>query len=323
MHRWATQVLQAGLFLLTCVTTTLTGMRAMANFQSGREPLTTLDDVLPLHWMWVHRGSVWSGLPFSITMLSILLAHEFGHYFAARAFRVDTTLPYVLPGPSVTGTLGAVIRLRGVVRSRKALMVIAAMGPICGFVVAVAAGLLGLVWSVPVVREPMWVAQLNEPVVMVLLKGVLWRGIGVMRHGPLLWHPVLLAAWIGLLHTSLNLLPAGQLDGGHILYVLSPRAHKVATQVATFGLILLGIVAWAPWLACGLALLIPAMRQPHVVNRRRGFVYVPPQFDRRAPAGTKYKLLGLVCLLIALLCVLPMPYGGGSGIDIVRQYIHH
>ena len=132
------------LFAITILTTTAVGMRYMENFRSGRAPLATDADLLPYDWVLHHLGQFSSGLPFSLTLIAILLAHEFGHYFACRSYRVRSTLPYLLPAPSVSGSFGAIIRLKSRIPSRSALIVIAAMGPIAGFLVAILAVILGL-----------------------------------------------------------------------------------------------------------------------------------------------------------------------------------
>ena len=124
--------------------TTAVGMRYMHNFRLGNPPLGSDADILPFDWVIHHLRDLATGLPFSLTLVGILLAHEFGHYFACRRFSVRSTLPYLLPAPSLSGTFGAVIRLKSVVRSRAALIVIGASGPIAGFIVALATVTLGL-----------------------------------------------------------------------------------------------------------------------------------------------------------------------------------
>ncbi len=204
--------------------------------------------------MFLHLGLFYTGLPFSLTLIGILLAHEFGHYFACRSFGVNATLPYLLPAPSLSGSFGAVIRLKSRVRSRSALIVIGAMGPIAGFVVALATITLGLALSryspvdiVPRVQAPLIVSGLHQ--LLSALRGDL--------HNPahsiflLIPHPILTASWMGILITALNLIPAGQLDGGHILYAVSPTAHKFSSKVVVAALFILGFFYWSGWVLWG------------------------------------------------------------------------
>ena len=135
------------LFLLTFLSTNIVGMRYMYNFRLGHPALTGDADLFPYVWVVHNLGLFASGLPFSITLLGILLTHEFGHYFACRFFNVKATLPYMLPAPTLSGTCGAVIRLRSRIRSRAALIVIGASGPIAGFCVAVVMTTVGLMYS--------------------------------------------------------------------------------------------------------------------------------------------------------------------------------
>ena len=239
------------LFVITVCSTTAVGMRYMHNFRLGQAPLVSDADILPYDWVWANLRDWATGIPFSLTLITILLAHEFGHYFACRKFKVRSTLPYLLPAPSLSGSFGAVIRLRSRVRSRAALIVIGAAGPIAGFIVAIAAVFLGLSLST---YAPVRIVHLQAPLLITMIHGIL-------RHtgpGPMLPplhlivpHPILIASWIGLLITALNLIPAGQLDGGHILYAISPAAHKVSSRASTVLLFALGPLFLGPLAALG------------------------------------------------------------------------
>ena len=290
--RWL--ALHVLLLLITLTTTTLVGMRYMDNFRHGRFPLATEDDILPVGWLAANFRHLASGLPFALTLLGILLAHELAHYAACRRYRIAASLPYLIPAPSLSGTAGAVIRLRTRIHSRAALMAIGASGPIAGFVVAVITSIIGLALSVPTHTEPAHLLTVDTPLLMLALR----HALGPMLHqpatGPLVWHPILIASWIGLLVTSLNLIPAGQLDGGHILYALSPRAHRQATSVVIVVLFVLGCAAWAGWLLWMGLLLIPAMRHPTVRDT--------------APLKPAHMLLAPACLAIFLLTATPAPF---------------
>ena len=295
--------LAAVLFVVTFATTTLVGMRYAANFRTGRFPIASEDDILPFRWL-AHNLSRWTlGLPFSLTLLAILLAHEFAHFGASRSYGIDTSLPYLVPAPSLSGTMGAIIRLRTRVPSRCALLHIGSSGPIAGFAVAAVTSAIGLRLSLPAAAAPPQFFLLNPP----LLLRVLGHVLHVNLTQPLLWHPILIASWIGLLVTSLNLIPAGQLDGGHILYALSPEAHRRVTFAVIAALALLGIFTWVGWLLWMALLLIPAMRHPRVPDN--------------TPVGSAHALLAPVCLVIFLLCATPTPFSGARLLDTLH-WIH-
>jgi len=264
------RTLQLFLLIATFITTTLIGMRYMADFTHGNSPLTADTDILPYQWAWDHLGLFADGLPFSLTLLAILLAHEFGHYIACRVYGVDATLPFVLPAPTLSGTFGAVIRIKSRIDSRIALMVIGASGPIAGFCVALVTTCYGLTHSRFLdPASPASIIRIGAPGIMDLLRNLLLDsnpGIPPLLH--MLPHPVLVASWIGLLITSINLIPAGQLDGGHILYALSPRIHKIVSHLVIGGLLYLGATEWIGWLLWAFLLMLPVMRHPRVFDEK-------------------------------------------------------
>jgi len=257
------------LFVLTLLTTTLIGMRYMYDFDLGRAPLTSQTDILPYDWAWNNLGLLHTGLPFSLTLIAILLAHEFGHYITCRWFGVDATLPFLFPAPTLSGTFGAVIRIRSRIQSRAALMVIGASGPIAGFLVAIATTCYGLLNSKAIEGDPVpSMIRISAPGIMTWLRTLLLTAnpdIPPLLH--MVPHPVLVASWIGILITAINLIPAGQLDGGHILYALSPRAHRICHHVMIGLLLYLGTVEWLGWLFWAFLLLLPAMRHPRIVDK--------------------------------------------------------
>lgn len=168
---------------------------------------------------------------YSVCLMSILTAHEFGHYFAAKYHRVPASLPYFIPFPSMLGTMGAVIRMSGAIPNRRALFDIAAAGPIAGLVVALPVSFVGLYLSDHVTSNSQGMVVLGDPL---LLQAMQW-----LIHGPLpdnvdlMLHPVAFAGWVGLFVTALNLLPIGQLDGGHINHALFGR-HSQRVALAAF-----------------------------------------------------------------------------------------
>ena len=219
------------LFLLTCVTTLLAGTGFVGSptfdaYRTSREPL-----------MWML-----SGVPFAVTLLGILVVHEFGHYFTARARGAAVSLPYFIPAPPVfmAGTLGAIIRMRSAARDRNALFDIAAAGPLAGLAIAIPAALLGLAWSSVVPATGGEHLVFGESV---LTRVLVWLRFGALPPGTVvLTHPVADAAWFGFFVTALNLLPAGQLDGGRIAFALLPRHHRTLGRLTVAALLTMGVV---------------------------------------------------------------------------------
>ena len=252
------------LFLLTVFTTLWAG--AYATRSNPKEG--------PLQFLLGDPAALLKGLPFAGTLLGILVTHEFGHYLFSRIHRVPASLPLFIPGPPhFIGTFGAVIRMRSPILSRRALFDIGVAGPIAGFVVAVVALVIGLSLSKVVTNEAVYGLHLGEPL---LLQFVSWLVLGPLPQGyDVVLHPVGFAAWFGLFVTSLNLIPIGQLDGGHVAYALwGPRQRTVALAMLPI-LLVLGFMpgGWPGWfLWAGMAGLVglghPPVRDPRTVLGR-------------------------------------------------------
>jgi len=180
-----------------------------------------------------HYWPLIGGLLLALSLLLILAAHEFGHYFACRHYGVRATLPFFLPAPPFPitpfGTFGAVIKIKEPIRSRRALFDIGVAGPLAGFALALPASFIGLLLAQPDI--PRSGPTFNDPLLFKILIHLLHVP------DPRKWNPIYWAAWTALLVTSLNLFPVGQLDGGHVLYALvGPRVHRIVSKVV-FGLV--------------------------------------------------------------------------------------
>jgi membrane-associated protease RseP (regulator of RpoE activity) len=225
------------LFLLTFLTTTMAGAMHV-----GVDPLSD-----PL-------GMV-QGLPFSATLMLILLCHELGHYTLAALHDVPATLPYFIPGPPfLVGTFGAFIKMHGMPRSRRALFDVGAAGPRAGFLVAVPAVILGLHWSEvrPIGSSIDGGLSLGNSLLFSALSSSI---LGVNPDDvTILLHPVALAGWFGIFVTFLNLLPVGQLDGGHVVYALFGRAHRRIARFFFVVVLGLGFLGWQGWFLWALML---------------------------------------------------------------------
>jgi len=300
------RLLAVVLFLVTVFTTTGTGALYMWNFQHGISAFASAEDFVPFVWIFHHPDRFLSGWPFSVTLLGILLAHEFGHWLLCARHRIVASWPYLLPAPTLSGTAGAVIRIRFGLPSLDALMDVGISGPVVGFVVAMPATLLGLLLSKTAVgpAQPVFI-RLQAPLAMQMVYAPMrWIMPSFPPIGDLLWHPVLIAAWVGLFITCLNLIPAGQLDGGHILYAVSRRWHRRLMIGVPVLLLVAGLTLWVGWLLWGAILLIPAMRHSYVPS--------VPELRRSK------RIYGWVGLLILALTFLPAPFADAGLIEFLR-----
>jgi membrane-associated protease RseP (regulator of RpoE activity) len=306
-QRWALHIC---LFVATLFSTLVVGAQLEVNFLTHR-PAFSPDSIFPLEPVLAHPARLLLGVPFSVTLMLILLAHEMGHFLFCLRYRVRATLPYFIPAPNLIGTLGAVIRIKSPFPSRAALFDIGIAGPIAGFAIAAPALAIGM-WLSRV--EPLVVANseptLGYPAIFQLLWALLplsdaQGGSSALQD--IYFHPVAVAAWIGMFATALNLLPAGQLDGGHILFALSPRSHRVVSRITTLALLGLGVYYWLGWLLAAAFLMFFGMRHPQVAPY--------PELD------AKRKLLALFALLmfIVTFTAAPLP---GSLMEIVKEFRH-
>jgi membrane-associated protease RseP (regulator of RpoE activity) len=273
------------LLLATCFTTLVMGARMQYNFQHNRPALSFSDDPIvsragqsetvpffPVGWVRSHPERLLGGMPFMATLMLFFLAHEMGHYLYCRRYGVYATLPFFIPVPTPIGTMGAVILIRSRIRSRTALFDIGVAGPIAGFVVALAVLVVSLAWSKPIspgLGQPDY--ELGFPMIFGLVHHLL-ASVGLIR-GPaalplsrVLLHPTAIAAWVGMLATSLNLLPGGQLDGGHIIFSITPRAHKLVSRMTILILLPMAYYLWTGWFVWAILLWLSSFRHPQVAE---------------------------------------------------------
>ncbi len=278
------------LFAATLLSTCAVGARFSYNFDHNLpafEPSRDMD----AFWSWWSNPMILAqGLPFSLTLLTILMAHECGHYVASLYYGINASLPFFLPAPTFTGTMGAFIRIRSPIFSRKQLFDIGIAGPIAGFIFLLPAAGVGLALSkaIPGIADT-GSLHFGTPLLLRALEQLVFPGYGV--HDIYL-HPVARAAWVGIFATALNLLPAGQLDGGHIIYALFENRHKWVTRVVIVALLVMGIF-WLGWLLWAVILFFFARRHPQI-------------YDVTA-IGTVRWQLGIVALILLLLCFTASP----------------
>jgi len=268
------------LFATTLLTTTLAG----ANNVHGRaiNPFTEPFALL-------------AGLPFSATLMSILLVHELGHYVMSRVHGVQATLPYFIPGPPLlVGTFGAFIRMKTPPINRRALFDVGAAGPWAGVLLAIPAVVLGL--SLSEVRPPdpdgfglYFGDSLLFSFLTRLVLGVNSNDVTIMLH------PVALAGWIGLFVTFLNLIPVGQLDGGHVSYALFGRLHRWPARAFLLVIIVLGFQGWHGWFLWTALLLVLGVNHP-------------PTLDQSTPLDPRRRLAAWATLVLFVITFIPVPF---------------
>ena len=255
--------LHALLLVATLLSTTIVGAGLARSFAQGR-PVDFTGDLDGYVRMWQEPSFLLAGLPFSLTLLTILLAHEFGHFIAARYYLVDASLPFFIPAPTLIGTLGAFIRIRSPILSKRALFDIGIAGPLAGFVALVSPLIAGVALS----KVVPGIAQSGEltfgtPLAIRMMEWIRFPGVPV---ADIYLHPVARAAWVGLLATALNLLPIGQLDGGHILYAFLGERTKHLSRLFLFILVLMGIFVTYSWLVWAALLFFFNRRHPSIVD---------------------------------------------------------
>jgi membrane-associated protease RseP (regulator of RpoE activity) len=239
-------------------------------------------------------SKILEGVPFSFTLMLILLTHELSHFFASRYHRTQATLPYFIPAPTIFGTFGAFIKMTSPILSRRALVDIGASGPIAGFVVAIVACAFGLSNSefVPIPAEEEGVYAFGSSILFAVLAKVF---MGTPPDGFVLdIHPVAFAGWIGLFVTFLNLFPIGQLDGGHVAFALLGRRHVLVSMGLVMMLAIAGALLWEGWLIWAILMVVLGLRHPPVMNWE-------------VPLDPRRKLVGIIALIIFALTFIPVP----------------
>jgi membrane-associated protease RseP (regulator of RpoE activity) len=274
-RRWINVVLA-----MTTVFTTM----VVGSLLFGADPVTFPGDVL-------------KGLPFTIAIMTVLGAHEAGHYILAKKHGMHTSLPYFIPFPNMIGTMGAVIKHKGPIPNRKALFDVGVSGPLIGLIVSVAVTIIGLLQP-PITHAPEGMSiELGIPLLFELITRVIPNGEVMMMH------PIAFAGWVGMLITALNLIPAGQLDGGHVLRAMLGERAKDISRVMPFILVSLGFYVT-------------------YYLEKDGFIWVlwglflsfftaaghPKPLDDDIPLGKGRMALGILTFILGLLCFTLVPF---------------
>lgn len=263
------------LFLITLFCTLIAG-----TLQQGISPLE-------------HPWLIWKGIPFSFTLLLILGTHEFGHYFISRKHHIDVTLPYFIPAPSFIGTFGAFIKMKSPIMDRRILLDVGAAGPLAGMCVSVPVLLVGLYLSEIRYETVETGFSLGSSILFYLMS---WIVHGFMPDNTnLILHPIAFSGWIGLLVTCLNLLPVGQLDGGHVAYAIIGPKQRVVAKVVLIVLVILGVTSWNGWLVWAGILFIMGINHPPVI-----YEWIP--LDK------KRKVIGWITISVFVMTFTPVPF---------------
>ena len=297
---WLHVLLFAASFLTVWMSgTLLAGIGAVPQVPLLTDPLTAGRVLLE----WVKQLGPGMGLVFATTLMGILLAHELGHYFAARRYKINTSPPYFLPAPPwyfFIGTFGAFIRLRSPVTDRRQLMDVGAAGPWIGFLVAVSAFAVGLGLSemIPEAGATQQVIRFGE--LRFYLGDSLiteWLRRLIVGDGTVLLHPLAQAGWVGILVTALNLMPFGQFDGGHVVYALVGNLQRLVGLSMLALLIYLGFDFWFWWVWAAFILVVSGGRIGH-----------PTVLDHHRPLPRGRRILGLATILLLALTFIQVPF---------------
>lgn len=276
------------LFLLTLFFTLVIGIQYHINYYNVALPAGEGF----FGFLWRHPAAWLWGFSYSFSLLAILLVHEMGHFAACRFHRIQATLPYFIPAPTLIGTFGAFIKIRSPFSSKKALFDVGLAGPLAGFLISLPVIALGISQSRIVAQGALRSGlTLGEPLVFKLIS---WLALGpAAGQHDIMVHPMAFAGWFGLLATAFNLFPIGQLDGGHILYALLGKKAYYAGVASIAVMVLMGIFFWQGWLFWALIATLIGLRHPPVFEYEK--------------LDNKRKALAVVALLIFLLSFTPAP----------------
>ena len=248
---------------------------------------------------------------YSAVLMTILVGHELGHYLTCRRYGLPATLPFFLPGPPFLGTFGAFIRIRAHIPFKRQLFDVGANGPLVGFALTLPALAVGLALSKVAPSIPSGAVAINfgDPLLLKLLTALFF---GPLPEGAtLVLHPIGWAGWVGLLVTAINLVPLGQLDGGHVAYAVLGRRARLLSKLMVGALAVLGVFFHVTWLLVAGLLLF-------VERKARTRLQHPPVLDEDAPLGRKRSLLGVLLFAIFVLSFIPDPVQGAGLLDLLK-----
>ncbi len=309
------------LFVLTVASTFVVGLGLSQAYVHPDSPVLSPDSGFGLASFLEPQILLLAGL-YAAVLMAILTAHELGHYLTCRRYGLAATLPYFLPFPNLFGTLGAFIKIKSPISLKRQLFDVGAAGPLAGFCLALPALAAGLAFSkVSTAAAGEGTLALGEPLLLKLASAVFFRGLPA--GADIVLHPVAFAGWVGLLVTSINLFPLGQLDGGHVAYAMFGRAKRYLASVSLAAFLLLGVFSFAGWLIWGgLGLLfagIVRLKRPRRLYWAALRLKHPQVYDEDVPLDRKRMVVGLVVILIFVLSFIPDPVKGYSLLGLLKQ----
>jgi membrane-associated protease RseP (regulator of RpoE activity) len=293
------------LFSLTVVSAFLVGMTWSLSFKYG--DAVNQDFPFSLGERFFNDPQViFLSVIYSAVLITILLGHELGHYLTCRRYRIEATLPYFIPAPTLIGTLGAFIKIKSPITHRQQLFDIGAAGPLAGFILALPALFIGLSLSkvVPALPSDESIA-FGEPLLLKAIIALLFKN--VPPGSDILLHPVAFAGWVGILVTAFNLFPLGQLDGGHIFFALVGRKAMHLAKLFLGIFVVMGIFFWVGWFVWALLILLLGLKHP-------------PVFDEHVPLSRGRKAVGVLVVVIFVLSFIPDPVKGLNLFGLLRQF---
>ena len=279
------------LFIITFYSTTIAGIQVFGGVynQSFFKLMLNPHYIFNPHYLF-------KALPFSITLMLILSMHEMGHYIASRIHNVEATLPYFIPAPTLIGTFGAFIKMKSPIYDKRALLDIGAAGPISGFIVSIPAVIIGFHLSEVSAAPKIFGAtqiHIGSSILLFILSKIFAQ---TPPEGfDLVMHPIGFAGWIGLFVTSLNLIPVGQLDGGHVAYAVLGRKYEKMASFILFSLAVIGVFFWPGWLIWAVIIFFMGRKHPPSLNP-----YLELDFVR--------KIVAWIVLAIFFLTFIPVPF---------------
>jgi membrane-associated protease RseP (regulator of RpoE activity) len=295
------------LFIITIFTTFFFGLIHSLSFLYG-DLLNEDPEAAVSAAIFKDPQAIFLAVIYTSVLLGILLGHELGHYMTCRHYSINATLPYFIPAPTLIGTLGAFIKIKSPITRKQQLFDIGIAGPLTGFILSLPALAYGISLSKvipPSVLPEEGTLMFGEPLLLKILGSLILKDIPAGYD--ILIHPVAFAGWVGILVTSFNLFPVGQLDGGHISYALiGPAKSRALARVMLAVFIIMGVVFWIGWFLWAFIILVLGLRHPRII-------------DEETPLSPRRRFMGFIALLIFILSFIPDPLKGYSLFDVFRQ----
>jgi membrane-associated protease RseP (regulator of RpoE activity) len=293
------------LFVVTAVSTFVVGISWSIGYKYA-EIFAQDPDLVVDPTMIINPEIVVLSLIYAIVLLGILLGHEMGHFLACRYYKVDATLPYFIPAPTLIGTMGAFIRIRSPIAKKQQLFDIGIAGPLSSFILSLPAIIIGLYLSKAVPSLPEDESILfGDPLILKFFGNIFFKGIP--EGFDIVPHPIAFAGWVGVLVTALNLFPVGQLDGGHVAYAfLGKKSRNLAPYILGI-FIIMGVFFWIGWFVWALLIYFLGLKHLHI-------------YDEDKPLSLGRRLLGVLGMFIFVVSFTPEPIVGYNLIDLIKQF---